>query len=511
MHSHSYKAIIMDLDGVITRTAAVHARAWKQVFDEYLEYRQKNGESTYKPFDPVEDYRSYVDGKPRYDGVRSYLEARGIRIPEGTPSSQPGLDSICAIGNRKNTIFNELLAEKGPEVFTDAVKKIGKWRKQGFKTAVVSSSKNCKGILDTASLEHLFDVRVDGVVSEKLGLIGKPAPDIFIKAAEEIGIPPREAVLMEDAEAGVQAGRAGNFGLVVGVAREGQKDKLLDNGADITIRSFDDFDLLDSGHYVVHPQGLPSALKSISEIKERIKGKTFPIFLDYDGTLTPIVNRPEDAVLSPTIRDILKRLANSTPTAIVSGRDLKTVQDFVQLNELVYAGSHGFDISMPDGTHMQNEQAQTALSELDISEKELEKQLITIKGSQVERKKFAVAVHYRNVPENQVPKVKEIVEKVLSKHATLRKGKGKKVLELQPDIDWHKGKAVFWLLDKMGLDKSEVFPFYIGDDITDEDAIISIQNEGLGILVGEHGQLSAARYSLKNVDETGKFLEYLIQ
>ncbi|MFO7890941.1 MAG: trehalose-phosphatase [bacterium] len=511
MNSNTFKAIILDLDGVITRTASVHARAWKQVFDEYLEKRRENGESIYQPFDIVEDYRGYVDGKPRYEGVRSFLNARGISLPEGTPDSQPGWNSICAIGNRKNEIFNEFLIKKGPEVFTDAVEKISKWKEDGFKIAVVSSSKNCKGILKSAKVEHLFDVRVDGIISENLGLTGKPAPDIFIQASDELSITPREAVLMEDAEAGVQAGRLGEFGLVVGVAREGQKEALLENGADLAIRSFDDIDILISGNYVVHPSGLPSALKRMSEIKKKIGEKTFPVFLDYDGTLTPIVNKPEDAVISPRMQDILKKLAVCTPTAIVSGRDLRTVQNFIQLNELIYAGSHGFDISMPDGTHMQNEQAKTVLSELDDSEKELQHQLDAVPGAQVERKQFAVAVHYRNVSKTEVSKVKNIVEKILSDHDGLRKGEGKMVLELQPDIDWHKGKAVFWLLDKLNLNQPDVFPFYLGDDITDEDAILSIQRLGAGILVGEHGQLTAARYGLENVNETGKFLEHLIQ
>ena len=511
MHSHFIKALIFDLDGVITRTASVHARAWKQVFDEYLKERRENGESVYTPFDIEEDYRRYVDGKPRYKGVKSFLDTRDITLPQGTPDSKPGWDSVCAIGNRKNEIFHEMLGKEGPEVFTDAAEKIQKWKNNGFKTAVVSSSKNCKAVLESAGLKHLFEVRVDGVIAQEQGLTGKPAPDIFVYAAEKIGVNPRNSVVMEDARSGVQAGKAGGFGLVVGVARKKQGKVLLENGADVAVRSFEDIEILPSGKFTIHPQGLPSALERIREIKDKIGDKTFPVFLDYDGTLTPIVNNPEDAVLTEKMRVILKKLSELTTTAIVSGRDLMTVKNFVQLDELIYAGSHGFDISMPDGTRMQNEEAKAALSALDESEKQLQDQLSPIPGVQVERKKFAVAVHYRNVSPDKVPQLKEIVDYILKDYDTLRKGEGKMVLELQPDTDWHKGKAVFWLIDKLNLDQLDMFPFYLGDDITDEDAMMSIQELGAGILVGDHGQLTAARYGLKDVDQTGQFLEYLIK
>ncbi len=511
MSISSVKAIIFDLDGVITKTASVHAQAWKQAFDGYLEVRRNNGDSTYPPFDINEDYRKYVDGKPRYEGVKSFLQSRGITLPYSTPDSKPGWDSLCAIGNRKNKIFHEMLGKKGPEVFTDAVDKIRSWKKNGFKTAVVSSSKNCKAVLESAGLEHFFQVRVDGVIAQEQRLTGKPAPDIFVYAAKKLGVNPQDTVVMEDARAGVQAGKAGEFGLVVGVAREEEEKMLLQNGADIAIRSFEDIEIYSSGNYKVHPRGIPSALEKVNEITDKIGDKKFPVFLDYDGTLTPIVKNPEDAVLSDRMRKILKKLADFTYTAIVSGRDLMTVKDFVQLDELVYAGSHGFDISMPDGTRMQNEEAKTALSDLNESEKKLKSQLASIQGSQVERKKFAVAVHYRNVSSDKVPQLKEIVDNILKDYDTLRKGEGKMVLELQPDIDWHKGKAVFWLIDKLNLDQSDMFPFYLGDDITDEDAMLSLQELGAGILVGNHGQLTAARYGLKDVDQAGQFLEYLIK
>ena len=188
MVSTPLKAVISDLDGVITRTAALHAKAWKQVFDEYLEQRRQEGESLYEPFDVEKDYRSFVDGKPRYKGVSSFLESREIRIQEGSPSDKPGWTSICAIGNRKNEIFRHMLGREGAEVFIDAVDKIKEWHKKGYKTAVVSSSKNCRSILQSAHLESLFDISVDGVIAEKLNLSSSTVDTHYAHIKQKLGL-----------------------------------------------------------------------------------------------------------------------------------------------------------------------------------------------------------------------------------------------------------------------------------------------------------------------------------
>jgi beta-phosphoglucomutase family hydrolase len=230
-----FDAVIFDLDGVVTHTAAVHARAWKQVFDEFLERRAANSGAEFQPFDIESDYARYVDGKPRYDGVRSFLAARGIDLPEGDPSDGPAEETVCGLGNRKNELYNSMIAEGGVVVFQDTVEQIESWRSLGLKTAIVSSSKNCAEVLKAAGLTDLFDVRVDGVVSAQLGLEGKPAPDIFLKAAELLGVQARRAAVFEDAVSGVQAGRAGGFGWVIGVDRVGAAEALLQNGADIVV------------------------------------------------------------------------------------------------------------------------------------------------------------------------------------------------------------------------------------------------------------------------------------
>jgi beta-phosphoglucomutase family hydrolase len=228
-------AILFDLDGVLTKTAAVHAAAWKRLFDEYLEGRSARDGVVFTPFDVDRDYRSYVDGRPRYEGVASFLAARGLALPWGSPDDAPDAETVCGLGNRKNAYVQEHLATHGVEVYEPAVGLARAARAKGFKTAVVSASENCAAVLDATGLGHLFDVRVDGLDLARYGLRGKPAPDSFLEAATRLGVEPRRAVVVEDAIAGVEAGRAGGFGLVVGVDRTGQPDRLLRGGADVVV------------------------------------------------------------------------------------------------------------------------------------------------------------------------------------------------------------------------------------------------------------------------------------
>lgn len=227
-----FDAVLLDLDGVVTTSAALHAAAWKATFDEFLERRAAEGREPFRPFDDAADYARYVDGRPRLDGIRTFLRSRGIELPEGERDSPDGGDTVQGLGRRKNARLLSLIDERGVEVFPDARAFIDRIRSEGLKTAVVSSSRNCRRILQAARLETLFDVRVDGVVSEALGLAGKPAPDTFLAAARELGVPPGRAVMIEDSIVGVAAGRAGGFGLVVGVARHGETGALRAAGAD---------------------------------------------------------------------------------------------------------------------------------------------------------------------------------------------------------------------------------------------------------------------------------------
>jgi len=217
IHRELYDAVLFDLDGVVTRTADTHAAAWKMLFDPYLE--EKSGIDDYQPFDPIDDYLRYVDGKPRYKGVESFITSRGIDIPHGSANDAPGAETICGLGNRKNQLFSDLLRKEGVKVYESTIDLIKQLRKNGFKTAIVSSSKNCLEVIKAADIEVLFDTRVDGVVSESLGLTGKPEPDIFLEAARRLDTDVNRCVVVEDALSGVEAGKKGGFGMVIGVNR----------------------------------------------------------------------------------------------------------------------------------------------------------------------------------------------------------------------------------------------------------------------------------------------------
>ena len=229
------RACLFDLDGVVTKTAVVHAAAWKEMFDDFLrEWSAKNG-TPFVPFDSTVDYDEYVDGKPRPDGTRSFLASRGIELPEGGDDDPPGAETIHGLGNRKNEILLRRIRTDGVEAYDSSVRYVHAVRDAGLRSAVVSSSKNCRDILRAVGMEDLFEARIDGVVAKQEHLRGKPAPDTFLAGARALGLEPQEAVVFEDALAGVEAGRAGGFLFVVGIDRAGQADALREHGADIVV------------------------------------------------------------------------------------------------------------------------------------------------------------------------------------------------------------------------------------------------------------------------------------
>jgi beta-phosphoglucomutase family hydrolase len=230
-----YDAVLFDLDGVITDTANIHAACWKQMFDAYLQKRAAERGEPFRPFEIATDYRLYVDGKPRFDGVRDFLTSRGIQLPEGSPDDPPQAETVGGLGNRKNDLVNKVMEEGGVEPYEGSVKLIHQLRHQGFKIAVVTSSQNCEAVLKAAKLDTLFEVRVDGNMIRAQHLAGKPAPDTFLAAARRLGVEPARAVVVEDAISGVQAGCSGHFGLVIGVARKGNAEELRQQGAHLVV------------------------------------------------------------------------------------------------------------------------------------------------------------------------------------------------------------------------------------------------------------------------------------
>ena len=227
------RACLFDLDGVLTRTAVLHAAAWKQMFDAFL--RSREGADA-RPFDPVADYDAYVDGLPRADGVRSFLASRGIVLAEGSADDPPERDTVQGLGARKNAIVLQLIKEQGVQAYPGSVRYVRAARDAGLRRAVVSSSANCRDVLSAAGIADLFEVVVDGVVAAEQGLPGKPAPDTFLAAARALGVAPDAAAVFEDALAGMEAGRAGGFGLVVGLDRTGQADALREHGGQVVVR-----------------------------------------------------------------------------------------------------------------------------------------------------------------------------------------------------------------------------------------------------------------------------------
>ena len=235
-----YDAILFDLDGVLTSTAAIHADAWKQMFDAYLQRRARERGESFREFDIDSDYRLYVDGRPRYEGVQQFLESRGIQLPRGTPASPETEESVCGLGNQKDRLVHQQIEAGRVQSFPGSVEVLRLVRQRGFHTAVVTSSRNCSVVLAAAGIQGLFDTQVDGRTIEEEGLKGKPSPDSFLRAAERLGVEPARAVVVEDAISGVQAGRDGRFGLVIGVDRHGDADALCRNGAHVVVHDLGD-------------------------------------------------------------------------------------------------------------------------------------------------------------------------------------------------------------------------------------------------------------------------------
>ncbi|MGM0650629.1 MAG: trehalose-phosphatase, partial [Bacteroidota bacterium] len=486
--------------------ARLHAKAWKQMFDDFL--RKTQGKD-FEPLNIERDYKKYIDGVPRFDGVRRFLKSRNIELPEGAEDENTDGDTIYKLGMRKNEMFLTILEKEGAHVYPDTLEVMKKWKHNNIKLAVISASRNCEYIIKSAGLEDYFDARVDGMVARKENLRGKPAPDVFIRAAELLNVDPAEAIVIEDAIAGVKAGKKGDFALVAGVARNEEKTALKAAGADIVVNNLTEIENKMKTFKQKLPEELPHVFDESDQVFKILNTKQPVLFLDYDGTLSPIVPNPDDALLSDEGRKVISELSDLITVAVITGRDRKDIVSKMGIDSVFYAGSHGFDITGPGGLEMQYEAGKEALPLLDEAEKNLTEKLKHVNGAQVERKKYAIAVHYRNVADDEVPAVKEAFHEELKKYDKLKKGSGKKVLELKPDIEWHKGYALNWLMKKLKLDSDEYLPVFIGDDVTDEDAFSVIQENGLGIITGSHGKKTAASYRLNNTSEVIQFLDDL--
>jgi len=500
---------LFNLDGVVTRIAGLQASAWKHLFDAYLRERSSQEGEDYRYFDSVYDYRRYVDGRPRSQAIKHFLLARHIDLPPGDPDDPPDRETVCGLGNRKNLIFNRIVEEQGIAVYGCAIALIHRLRKVGVKTAVVSASKHCDLVLNRVGITELFDTRIDGTEAERLDLDSKPDPDIFLEAVRRLGATPARTVVFEDTVVGITAGKRGRFRLVVGVDRGGWEQKMWGQGADFVVRDLCrvEVESLATGR----ESSLPRPLTDLTWVSRQLAGKRPALFLNYGGTLAPSVHDPsEPSRFSEEMRRILGQVAQTVQVIVISGRDREEVSKLVGLREIVYAGSHGLDIQGP-GFHLELPEGIDVLDDLDRVTGELTAALNGVAGTSLMRKRFAIVVHHHRMTGPELERVKSTIERVRARFPRLHLIGGKEVLELLPDIDWNKGRAVRWLLSELGLDGPEVFPIYVGDDVTDEDAFRAMRGRGLGILVSDQAQPSAAPYRMPDIDHVAGLLQHLVE
>jgi len=492
------------MDGVLTDTADAHFAAWKQVFDSVLD---DHGQSEFTR----RDYLDFVDGLPRHDGVRKFLASRDIEVPEGDPCDED-LSSVHGIANNKNRSYQDWLEHNPVPVFEDAEGLIECARRDGLQLAVYSASRNAERVLESAGLHERFDVAVDGKTVDELELEPKPDPAQLLETANRLRCHPEEAVVLEDAVSGVAAASAGRFGFVIGVNRQredraAQRHALRASGADIVAADLRRL-TLDDASGLRRLNRLPSAWERLEDVSDRLRGTALSVFLDYDGTLSPIVEDYRQATVPDETVEAVRRLSRICPVAVISGRDLADVRERVGIDDVIYAGSHGFDIAGPDMEERPDE-AERFLDPIARAADDLREAVSDIPGAEVEQKTFSVAIHFRQVAQDDVDRLESRVAEIVKGRESLRRSRGKKVIEVQPVADWDKGRAVEWLMQNTRLGRGGRLPLYIGDDLTDEDAFSTLSDDGIGIVVRGGVRITLADYALEDPEDVRRFIEWL--
>ncbi len=499
-----YDAVLFDLDGVLTDTASVHFAAWKAVFDAYLAGRGTEDSHELSPFTEV-DYRRFVDGKPREDGIRDFLASRGISLPQGDVSDD-GDDTIRGLGNRKQRLFGELLA-RGVSGFDSSVAFVRQLRSANIRTAVYSSSRNCADVLRAAGLDELFPVRVDGVVAEQLGLAGKPDPAVLKETADRLGVRPDRCVVVDDAVSGVTAGRAGGFGLVVGVARTGFEQELLAAGADVVVGDMAEVTVQVSGHRI---SALPDALASFGLLGGVAVARRPVLFIDVDCALPRVADELGATTLAPRGSHVLKRLAALCPVTVVTSRDLADIQSSIEVPGLWYCGSDGFEFSAPDLSSHQHEAAAATIPQLESAAAMLENRLGDIPGIRLEHRRFAIVIHHGTASAEHIGDV-NIAAHAAARQHHLRVTHDYNSVELHPDVDWDQCRTLHRIVE-MAADGAALLPIYIGSDRSDELAFSAIEHDGVSIILRDNedgDRCTCAQFSVENAEGVVEFLGQL--
>ncbi|HDR88120.1 MAG TPA: trehalose-phosphatase [Bacteroidetes bacterium] len=385
------------------------------------------------------------------------------------------------------------------------------WKEHGIKAALAVPGMDCTGNGPGGKYQPFTDVCLSA--GKDTELTAEEVSRLLASAVKKLKLPAERTVVISDHPAMIGAAREKEFAMQIGLAGEGSARRpFYDQGAHLTVENLREVALYEEGlHELGFSQSIPGVFEAYSDLRMMF-GKRKPVFFfDYDGTLSPIVSDPAEAVMTEGMQELLNDLARKFRVAVISGRDMDDVKKFVGLDNIIYAGSHGFRIAGPDGLFMEQEQAKKLRPRLDEMEKKfretLEKQ---IRGVQVERKRYAIAIHYRNAPDHAPEEIHRQLETLLAGDPEFTTGTGKKIVEVKPSLDWHKGKAVEWIMQELGLAGSAGHvAVYVGDDITDEDAFRTLADDGIGILVGEHDQPSAARYRLRDTEQVKQFVYYL--
>ncbi|MFJ1269125.1 trehalose-phosphatase [Legionella lytica] len=494
---NNIKGIIFDMDGVVTQTATLHFEAWKNTLDAFLLELNPTEDELFTE----NDYFYYLDGMPRNEGLSNFLTSRKIT------SDAHQEKWISHLADKKNDYFQTLLKKHPVNYFPDTLQFIEFLLLNQYQIALISSSKNCIPILKSAQIEHLFPIYVDGIISERLNIAGKPEPDIFLEAAKRLKLQPQECLVIEDALSGVKAAKKGQFGKVIALDRK-QKlySQFLELEPDYILPDLSKAPQLFNNDNSDNKQPI-SGLAVLPSIHQLMKHcYQFIIFLDYDGTLTPIVDRPEQAILSAAMHDCLSSLSQEYLTVIISGRALNDLKEHINISTLFYSGNHGLEFMGPRSYYQIGAAFKEEIEELDCC---LSKKFNGISGCLIENKTFSLSVHYRLVDKENLDLIEKQIDAVLLNYPRLKKHYGKKVYEIRPNILWNKGIASNAILEKFKLNNPHLIPIYIGDDVSDEDAFEVFQTKGITIKVEQNPLDTKANYFLNSPLEVQRFLTQL--